>query len=74
MSYTTSEGSMSLYLEVYDSVSGEILGRVLDRKTATDSNHLEWTNSVTNAREAKRILVRWGQTLRSMLDEAINQE
>lgn len=67
-SYTTSEGSMSLHLEAYDSVTGEIIGRVIDRRTARDTGQLRWTNSVTNAVEAQRILNRWGAILREMAD------
>lgn len=68
--YTTSEGSMRLFLEAYDSVSGEILARVIDRSVASSGSQLEWTNSITNSREAKRMLSRWGALLRSMIDSA----
>lgn len=67
-SYTTSAGSMKLYLEAHDSVSGELLARVIDRRRASDTGQLEWTNSVTNAREAKLILRRWGAILHDMLE------
>lgn len=69
-SYTTSAGSMKLYLEAHDSVSGELLARVIDRSRSSDTGRLEWTNSVTNAREAKRILRRWGDILNEMLENA----
>lgn len=68
--FTTSEGSMRLFLEAYDSVSGEILARVIDRSVASSGSQLEWTNSITNSREAKRMLRRWGALLRSMIDNA----
>lgn len=68
--FTTSAGSMTLFLEAFDSVSGEIIGRVIDSRKAPDSFRMQWTNSVTNVSEGKRIIRRWGQTLREMLDYA----
>lgn len=67
-SYTTSEGSMRLNLEIYDSVTGEIVARASDKKSARDNGRMQWTNSVTNRVEAERILKRWAAVLRSMLD------
>ncbi len=72
-SYTTSAGSMDLRLEIHDSVSGEILGRIIDRYRDADSGRLEWTNAVTNAAEARRALRRWGKLFRDMADEALPQ-
>ena len=70
VSFTTSSGSMRLYLEAYDSVSGEILGRVIDKRKVPDKGYLDWTNQVTNTADAKRILRYWGSMLRDMLDKA----
>lgn len=68
-SYTTSAGSMTLYLEAYDSLTGEILGRIVDKRKSPENSQLQWTNSVTNTRDAKRILRRWGKILREMADQ-----
>lgn len=67
-SYTTSEGTMRLNLEAYDSVTGEIVARAIDKQSARDNGQLRWTNSVTNRVEAQRILNRWAAVLRNMLD------
>lgn len=69
-SYTTSFGSMRLYLEIYDSVSGEILARVSDKRSAPDKGQLEWTNALTNMQDAKRILRYWGKMLRQLMDSS----
>ena len=37
---------------------------------AGESGFLQWTNSVTNQADAKRILGRWARQLREGLDEA----
>ena len=69
-SYTTSAGGMTLYLESFDSLTGEIVGRVIDKRKAPENFELQWTNSVTNTRDAKRILRLWGSRLRDMADNA----
>ena len=69
-SYTTEAGQMTLLLEVLDGTTGEILVRVIDPRTAGDSYRMQWTNSVTNQADARRILGRWASQLREGLDEA----
>ncbi len=68
--FATSAGSMTLYLEVFDGASGEILARVLDPEAAYEDVRLTWQNSVTNRSEAKRILDRWAKLARTALDRA----
>lgn len=69
--YTLSDtaGEMTLYLEIYDSVTSQILARAIDRKSGRDFGRIQWQNSVTNKAEADRILRRWAQGLRTALDE-----
>lgn len=70
-SYTLSEsaGGMTLYLEIFDSVTGQILARAIDRGEDRGMGQIEWQNSVTNKAEADRILRRWASALRARLDE-----
>lgn len=69
-SYTLTEsaGAMTLYLEVYDSVTSQILARAIDRETSRGMGRIQWSNRVTNQREADRILRRWASALREQLD------
>ena len=68
--YTSSAGAATLYLELFDSVSGQIIGRAADRKAARGmGGHMTWSNSVTNSAEARRIMGRWADTLRNFLDQ-----
>lgn len=69
--YTLSDsaGAMTLYLEIFDSVSGQILARAIDRQSGRDFGRIQWQNSVTNKAEADRILRRWAKGLRTALDE-----
>ncbi|MCC7490294.1 MAG: DUF3313 family protein [Gammaproteobacteria bacterium] len=71
-SYTLSEGSgaMTLYLELHDSVTGQILARAIDRGVSRGMGRIQWQTSVTNSAEADRILRRWADALRKRLDEA----
>jgi len=74
-SYTMSEsaGAMTLYLEIYDSVTGQILARAVDRQTDRGTGMIQWQNKVTNRAEADKILRRWASALRARLDEVRGQ-
>lgn len=67
--YTTEAGQMTLSLEGVDATTGEILVRVVDRRRSLDTGRLQWTNSVTNQADARRILNRWASQFREGLDE-----
>ena len=67
--FTNDSGSATLYLELYDAVSGEILARVLDSQVAGDRGYYQWSNRVTNRADAKRIIRSWAKTLRTKFDE-----
>lgn len=67
--YTTSAGEMTLYLELVDATTDEVLARVVDRQEDFDDSYLTWTNSVTNKADADRILRRWARELRDSLDK-----
>lgn len=68
--FAASAGAATLFLELYDSVSGEILARAIDRK-ADDRRGgvMQWTNSGTNRAAAKKALAEWANLLRQRLDE-----
>jgi hypothetical protein len=68
-SFTTSPGAMTLVIELYDSVSNEILARAIDRRRARNVGNIQWTTSGTNREAARRILGRWAGMLVAKLDE-----
>lgn len=68
--YTDDSGSATLYLELYDAVSGEILARIIDSKVAGDRGYYQWSNRVSNRADARRVIRKWAQTLRTKFDEA----
>ena len=61
-------GRMTLVAEARDSVTGQLLARVVDRKQGTDFGTLQWANSVTNSAEAQRAISQWARALRAGLD------
>ena len=70
-SYTSSAGEMTLYLELFDSVTGDLIAKALDRRVDNAYNGFyTWTNSVTNKAAAQRILKGWADILVNALDEA----
>jgi hypothetical protein len=68
--YTVSAGEMTIFAELYDSETGEVLARVVDRREARSSGRLTLTNSVVNASEARSIASNWARILRNGLDKA----
>jgi len=73
--YISSAGEMTLYLEIYDSVTGDMIAKAMDRKTDnTHANFYTWSNSSTNKAAAVRILKGWSEILLAALNEAKTQE
>lgn len=69
--YAASAGEMTLYIELYDSVSGDIIAKALDRKAdRRNAGFYTWSNSVTNKAAAERILRGWAKILVDALNEA----
>jgi hypothetical protein len=68
--YTVSAGEMTLVAELYDSESGQVIGRVIDRREARDTGMMTLSNSVVNASEARDIASSWARILRNGLDKA----
>jgi hypothetical protein len=73
-SFTSSEGEMTLVLEVLDGTTGDLLARVYDRAVAGDNMQFQWTNSVTNKAEADMILKSWTGRMRAGLDHLVKPE
>ena len=68
--YTASAGEMTLYLELYDSESGQILARIVDRRESRSVAPMMIANRVTNTGEAHDIAATWARILRKHMDGA----
>jgi hypothetical protein len=66
--YTMDAGSMTLALQVSDSVTGTLLAVAFDHKRDSDSGMLRWTSSASNRAAASLILTGWAEQLKSDLD------
>lgn len=68
--FVTSAGEMTLFMELFDSESGQILARVADRQEARSAPLMTMANSVTNIAEADDITAAWAKILRNAFDRA----
>lgn len=62
--FTTSSGSATLYAELRDSETGQLIGRIVDAREARNGGDFRWTNSVENAHEARLMVSDWARILR----------
>ncbi len=68
--YTTSAGAATLFVELYDALTGELIGRAVDRRTAgRRGGFATRSNRVTNRADASREFRRWADQLVAFLDE-----
>jgi len=68
--FSASGGAATLYIELFDSVNGTIIGRAADRQaTRRAGGTISWSNRVTNTAEARRMFGGWADQLRSFLEQ-----
>ena len=70
-SYSESAGKMTLYLELYDSVTNDLIAKALDRKKDRQTGYFKWQDRISNRAAANRILQVWANVLKEGLDEAM---
>jgi hypothetical protein len=68
--FSESAGEMSLYLELYDSLTGDILLKAIDRKRDRSGTGMSWNTSISNRVAAEKMLKGWAKLLSSALSEA----
>ena len=68
--YTNQTGAATLYIELFDSISGQILGRAADRQTIRGGDdQFTRTNKASNRNNATKLFRDWALALRKFLDE-----
>jgi hypothetical protein len=68
--FSATAGAATLYIELFDSVSGSVIGRAADRQAARNSTgNLSWSNRVTNHQEGRRMFRGWADTLTGFLNQ-----
>ncbi len=65
---SASAGQMTLVLELYDSVTGDLLARVMDAEAAADFGAVMIRDRVTNKADADRILKKWADAVGTYLE------
>jgi hypothetical protein len=68
--YTLSTGEMTLLAELFDSETGQVVARVLDRTESRGTGRFMLTNSVVNDMESRLTASTWAKILRTRLDSA----
>jgi len=67
--FSSTAGAATLYIELFDALTGDIVGRAADRQAVRRAGGmLSWSNSVTNSAEARRMFGGWADTLVEFLD------
>jgi|APFre7841882724_1041349.scaffolds.fasta_scaffold06712_6 hypothetical protein len=68
-SFTATAGAATIYVELFDAATGQIIGRGADRQASQrTSGFMTWSGRVTNSVEARRILQGWADVLVKFLD------
>jgi hypothetical protein len=67
-SYVLNAGRMTLVMQLADSVTGQLLARVVDTKEASNTRGIQIANSVTNSAEARAAIGQWADALCKALD------
>jgi len=68
--YSLSAGEATLFLELFDSETGQILARVIDRRESRSNNMVMLSGPVANVAEAEALAARWAHVLRKAMDNA----
>ncbi len=66
--FLSSVGEATLVIEIRDSITNAILARAIDRGAAEDMGGWSESNRVTNTAEVRRLVRRWGRSLREGLE------
>jgi hypothetical protein len=65
--FVASAGSMTLYLELYDGKTQDIIARIIDPEAADEAGIAQVANRVTNTAQFDRVLRHWAKILNSHL-------
>jgi Protein of unknown function (DUF3313) len=69
--FSAQAGQATLFLELYDSVSSELLARILDVEAGgSPGDYINVRNRVTNKQDADRVLKKWADLLGTHLQAA----
>lgn len=61
--YVKSTGEATLYLEIFDGKTGEILARIIDDRPIGDDSFAKWASRAQNKADARRTIKKWAESL-----------
>ena len=67
--FTANAGEATVVIEVRDSTTGALLGRVLDRRETMDSAGMQMATSVSNLSDFRQLFKQWATTSARGIDE-----
>jgi hypothetical protein len=67
--FTANAGEATLVIEVRDSTTGAVLGRVVDRRETLDAGGMQMATSVSNLSDFRALFKQWASTTAKGLDE-----
>jgi hypothetical protein len=67
--YTANAGAATLFVELFDSLSSDLIGRAVDRRAAGRRGFATQSNRVTNRADARREFRVWADKLIEFLDQ-----
>ena len=68
--YSETAGEMTLYMELYDSVTNDLIAKAMDVQQGNrTTGYFYWQTGITNRAAANRILTVWATVLKDALDE-----
>jgi hypothetical protein len=65
---SASAGSMTLYMELYDSVTEDLLVKAMDPTHDRQAGEMQWQTKVSNRAAARRMMKPWAEALRRGFD------
>lgn len=69
--FVASAGSMTLYLELYDGKTGDIIARIIDPEAADNGGIAQVADTVTNTADFDRVIRRWAEILNQHLAKVL---
>ncbi len=67
--FASQAGQATLFIELYDSVTGDILARAVDRRATRDNITMQWATRASNRADAKALMKQWATLLREAMDD-----
>jgi hypothetical protein len=68
--FASTAGSMTLFMELYDSETDELLVKAIDPTSDEETDYMHRMSRVSNRAAARRMMTPWAQALRQGLDDA----